>query len=116
MFPPINIQDPEYWRKTAKGHADTISKTLWAGLLIATTTLLLRMTGGKIVKVYGVDIPLDSAWIPLLAFTVFHGIFTAEFIRTTRRYWELTEPKQYSSLFKDITAEGGLFMRGMRLP
>ena len=109
----MNIKDPEYWRKAAKGHADTISKTLWAGLLIAITTILLRFTGGNTLKVYGVDIPLDRAWIPLAAFTVFHLTFTMEFLRTTRRYWELTEPKEYSTLFRDITTEGGLFMRGM---
>jgi hypothetical protein len=31
----MEIKDPEYWRRAAKGHADTISKILWAGFLLA---------------------------------------------------------------------------------
>ena len=81
--------------------------------MLAISTILLRLTGGNNIKVYGVDIPLDWAWVPITAFTLFHGIFTVEFVRSIRRYWELTEPSDYFKLFIDITTEGGLFMRGM---
>src|SRR5262245_53907895 len=108
-----SIKDPKYWRKAAKGNADTISKVLWAGLLMTIGVILLRMMGEATFDVFGAAIPVDWAWIPLAVFTIFHAVFAAEFLRSARRYWELSTAPGYADLFKDITAEGGLFMRGM---
>ena len=109
----MKIQDPDYWRKSAKSHADTISKILWAGLMLAITVDMLRLCGKGTVKFQDVDIPVDLAWIPFAALTLLHGLATFEFVRAARRHWELTEPDVYSRLFVDITTEGGYFMRNM---
>ena len=110
----LKIDDREYWRKLAKAHAETIDKILWFSFLISITILVLTFLNIKEIDILGIKIPLNWAWLPLTIFTIIHLIFTVQFETVTRKYWYFTQPKEYFGLFKEITAEGGYFMRGMK--
>jgi len=109
----MQIKDPDYWRKSAKAHAETLSKILWTGLLLSVAVCVVELLGKDSIKVANVDIPVRYGWIAFSVFTILHAIWTVEFVKSARRFWELTDEDTYSKLFLDITSEGGYFMRNM---
>lgn len=110
----MQIKDPNYWKRIAKANAKTIDSILWFGLLSSITILGLSFSKDNAITIVGVKLPLQYAWVPLTIFTGLHLIYTLRFEAASRNFWTLTEPVEYSELFKDITSEGGYFMREMK--
>ena len=113
-MPRFVINHPDYWYRSAKAAAESISKVLWLGLSLAITVIVLKLIGESKFTVQGVQVPLGYSAIPYAMLTAVHLFCANQFVRSARRYWELTKPKQYGELFKEITSAGGWFMRGMQ--
>jgi hypothetical protein len=99
-MPRFVINHPDYWYRSAKAAAESISKVLWLGLSLAITAIVLKLIGESKFTVQGVQVPLGYSAIPFAMLTAVHLFCANQFVRSARRYWELTKPKQYGELFK----------------
>ncbi|MET7284065.1 hypothetical protein ABZS29_37885 [Kribbella sp. NPDC005582] len=96
--------------------AKVCSRLLAIGAVLCLATIVGRLFAGSAdVSVGGVTLPLDFAWVGLLALTAAHA-FTGAFLahRITAYLPYLHLPEQAVQVFREVTSSGNPFVFGMR--
>ncbi|TDC23482.1 hypothetical protein [Kribbella albertanoniae] len=96
--------------------AKVCSRLLAIGAVLCLATIAGRLFAGSAdVSLGGVTLPLDFAWVGLLALTVAHA-FTGAFLahRITAYLPYLHLPEQALQVFREVTSSGNPFVFGMR--
>ncbi len=94
--------------------AKVCSRLLAIGAGFCLATIAGRLFAGSL-SLGGVDVPLNFAWVGLLAITVAHtftGAFLAQRITAYLPYLHL--PEQALQVFREVTSSGNPFVFGMR--
>ncbi|GAB3927166.1 hypothetical protein GCM10029976_022970 [Kribbella albertanoniae] len=95
--------------------AKVCSRLLAIGAVLCLATIAWPFAGSADVSLGGVTLPLDFAWVGLLALTVAHA-FTGAFLahRITAYLPYLHLPEQALQVFREVTSSGNPFVFGMR--
>jgi len=96
--------------------AKVCSRLLAIGAALCLATIAGRLfAGGASLSLGTVDLPLNLAWVGLLALTVAH-VFTGAFLaqRITAYLPYLHQPEQAVQVFREVTSSSNPFVFGMR--
>lgn len=107
-------ENTELLQRAVKANAAWIDKVLVSGALIAVSVIFLRLIGGDSLTFQGIKIPLQHAWAILALVTFLHCYAMVLFVQSARRLWQVADETQCAAAWHELTAEGGLFMRGMQ--
>src|SRR5687767_4077517 len=107
------MADDDYLHRSVKANAMWIDKTLWVGSILATLVVVVRLAGGSEFSFQGAKVPLDRIWWLVALLTACHLYATVVFLRSARTMWSRLPEDDCTVVWKDLTTEGGVFMRGM---
>jgi hypothetical protein len=102
-----------YLQDGAINNLSWINYVLIAGVILAGTIILLKLTGHTSFKWLDIDFDTRYAWIICILFTLGHWYTAWLFIRSVVDLWKKGTSEECLTAFNKIVTSGGLFVRGL---